>query len=901
MPLRLHPAISDALERGATILTPNQRAATCIRAAYDEHQRLRGIALWTAPSVLSLEVWLSDVWHRQILRGADNRTLLNRSQQQVLWQEIIADDPALPGWQSSRLLSEMAARAWTLLCLYRGADRLEEFSLSPDSQAFLRWQKTFSGRCSRGHFITAAELPEALIQAPFDVFAGGLILVDFDHFTPAADLLFAKLRRTNVDVVEVQTAVEEAVRELRVAPDEEAELQAAANWARDLLEADQTVRVAVVVPRLAEQRPLIERVFSRTLAPDCLPITVAKTPARFGFSLGMPLATLPMIATALDLLRWPLQALPLETISSLLLSPWFGKASAAVATFDAFELRRGRRLRPELTLLSAIDLVANSSQKLKLRDLLARLQALEREAGTTRLRPRRGSDAAGLYQQGYAAWTEAFRAVLDAVGWAHLSSSESDALQRQRWDNALDELATLDFDGARVDAMHAIGALASIAQQTIFSPRTTEAAIQILGPVELGGTTFDALWFLGADEVSWPLPPVTNLLLPYPLQRLLGMPGSDRAYDEASAARLTERILSSAGQVVASYARNVEEGERRPSELLAHIEARTECAVPGPSPRLEFVAVEDDVELPSLPATMRGGAQVLELQAKCGFRAFAEKRIWSTAPEARQPGLDAGERGSDVHQVMQSFWDDLRGQDVLLHMEPSERGALLTRCINLALGRSRPENDWEDAYLDVQAQRLRDLLLPWLQHELARPAFTVAERESAKEMPLGPLTLDLRLDRVDETAHGAVIVDYKTGAAKTADWLGDRPDAPQLPLYAVLSQDAGLDVAGVAFAVLRAGEDLGMKGFADGKDVFGKPSRMPAPSLEEQLDEWRRVLVALAVAFAEGDARVAPKAYPGTCKYCSQRILCRLDVASLEAANDDEEAAEDAMEDFPLV
>lgn len=911
MPLRLHPAISDALEGGATVLTPNQRAAASVRTAYDEQQRSHGVALWTAPAVLSLETWLSSVWRRQLLRGADSRILLSSLQQQVLWQEIITSDPALDSLASSHSLAEMAARAWTLLCLYQGADRLSDFARSRDSQGFERLQKTFSERCRRARFITAAELPGALARTSFEVPSEGLMLVDFDHLTPAVSSLFDSVRRANIRIVDVQTGSPHASVELRAALDETAEIQAAASWARDLVGTDPTARIAVVVPRLAEQRPMIERIFSRILAPDSLPITAASRPARFGFSLGTTLGTLPLVVTALDLLRWPSQALPLKTISSLLLSPWFGTASAAVAAFDAFELRRGRRLRPELTLAATIELVADSPQKLSLRDLLAQLRALERESTSTQIAPRHGNEAADVYRhrQGYAGWADGFRAVLDAAGWTHLSSSEIDFPQRQRWDNTLDELATLDFDGARVDATHAIGALASIAQQTIFSPRTTDAAVQIMGPLELGGTSFDALWFMGADDLSWPLPTLTNPLLPSPLQRLLRMPGSDRALDETSAAQLTARILASAGRVVVSYARNVEEGDRRPSNLLGHVEARTDCAIPVLLPVLRLVAVEDHVELPPLPATMRGGSQVLELQAKCGFRAFAEKRIGSTAPEARQPGLDAGERGSDVHRVMQSFWNDLRSQQALRALGPSEREALLTRCIDEALGRSRsdprpgpnPAGEWEDTYLAVQAQRLRDLLLPWLQHELARPDFTVAEQESTKEMPLGPLTLDLRLDRVDLTAQGAVIVDYKTGSAATSDWLGERPDAPQLPLYAVLSQDAGLDVAGVVFALLRAGEDLAIKGFADAADVFGKPSRMAAASLEEQLDDWRRVLLSLAFAFAEGDTRVAPKAYPATCKYCSQRILCRLDVASLEDANEDDESSADTKEDFSLV
>jgi hypothetical protein len=34
------------------------------------------------------------------------------------------------------------------------------------------------------------------------------------------------------------------------------------------------------------------------------------------------------------------------------------------------------------------------------------------------------------------------------------------------------------------------------------------------------------------------------------------------------------------------------------------------------------------------------------------------------------------------------------------------------------------------------------------------------------------------------------VIDYKTGEAKVAAWLGDRPDEPQLPMYALGRQGA---------------------------------------------------------------------------------------------------------------
>ena len=65
---------------------------------------------------------------------------------------------------------------------------------------------------------------------------------------------------------------------------------------------------------------------------------------------------------------------------------------------------------------------------------------------------------------------------------------------------------------------------------------------------------------------------------------------------------------------------------------------------------------------------------------------------------------------------------------------------------------------------------------------------------------------------------------------------------------------------------------------------------MKAESLEAQVAEWREVLTALAEDFHSGEARVDPKQYPKTCAHCEQRLLCRLDPATLDANSLDEDS-----------
>jgi len=179
-------------------------------------------------------------------------------------------------------------------------------------------------------------------------------------------------------------------------------------------------------------------------------------------------------------------------------------------------------------------------------------------------------------------------------------------------------------------------------------------------------------------------------------------------------------------------------------------------------------------------------------------------------------------------------------------------GRLSRRDKNASLERSR----------FVEQSRLERLLKEWLMQEKGRPDFTVVEREAPRRVNAGGLELDLKVDRIDqEVADGTyVILDYKTSESlSTRDWDGDRPDAPQLPLYAVKS---GRKVSGAYFAKLVPGQTalLGYGG----------------ENLAQRLPEWEKIIDQLGASFLQGDAAVDPKNAPKTCEFCGLHPLCRI-------------------------
>jgi probable DNA repair protein len=882
--------IAAALERGATVLTGNQRAARELRRAWDTRNRDAGRERWSPPRILAWSTWTAGLWHGMLLAGTADAMLLNRAQEAALWRGVIAQDESISTLRPPGTLAAMAAQAWAALAKYRGLGRLKHAATNADTEAFVAWASSFEERCRASLFLPEARLEGVLrkaLQKNNLNIDGEILLVGFDRLLPAQIALLDAIADAGAGIETTQAPPLPEQRLLVAVDDEPEELRLAAGWIRDRLRESPEARIAVVVPGLADRRSRIERVFRETLAPETHAIGQQDT-GPFEFSAGEALAERPMVSVALDLLHWAVAPMELERLSDLLLSPYFawGAESSARAEFDAFELRDARLLRPVAAVDWLARSVAGSKRAPRLSRTLAALRALDnaakRRLATGERRP-------------HGDWAEAIREILAAAGWASRGGTDSIEFQtRERWEGVLDELATLDFEGGRVSFESALEALREIVAVTVFAPESRDAPVQILGPEESAGQRFDALWFLGAGDLTWPPGASGSALLSWPLRRELGMPGSDAEKDADDARWVTERVARCAARtVVFSYARETPEGRQRPSASLASLDLQPLEGLPEalPEPLVELETVEDHTPIAPLPdRPIAGGARVLQSQAACGFRAFAEHRLFASDVQTRALGMDPRERGIAVHLVLERFWEVVRTQSTLRAMTSEARHETLARVIDRALDEAAAaaETDWDEAYLETQRRRLMTLGMDWLAMEADRAVpFTVAEREvDAQDVAIGPLRLSLRIDRIDVVPGGAVLIDYKTGDAKPAAWLTDRPDEPQLPLYAILAVAA--DLQAVAFGRIRPGKEMGLTGFQSEPGILTHPAR-DFVGMEAQLDQWRGTLTVLAEDFASGHAHVSPKQYPVTCTRCGQRLLCRVDAAALMAANDEED------------
>jgi probable DNA repair protein len=507
-------------------------------------------------------------------------------------------------------------------------------------------------------------------------------------------------------------------------------------------------------------------------------------------------------------------------------------------------------------------------------------------------------------------WAELVPRLLEELHFAGarpLTSAEFQALRR--WQLTLESCGSLGFDGRRISWKDFLSQLARTLNETLFAPESHDAPIQIAGPAESAGLSADAVWFLGADEDSWPAGGTTHPLLPVEIQLDAGMPHATPQLDWELARSITNRLLESAREVHFSFAKQNEAAEARPSRLIVQIAGEAKELAPDLiAPACEnplTVTFQDFSRISFPPGKVAGGAAVLTAQTQCSFKAFATARLAAQRWQPAEAGLTASQRGLLLHSVLHAVWagppDGIRSHAELLSL--ADRHAFVADHVQRALARELRPHQRElmpRRYLELEELRLTALVTEWLNFEATRVEFQIAEIEVKRTVHIEGLTLDLRLDRIDGLSDGTeLVVDYKTGNVAPSSWDLPRPDDVQLPLYAGFALDHERELlGGLVFAKVRAGDIsfAGRVGNAAATLLTGLKSLnslVKNPLTAEQVLAWRDCIEQLARDFVAGHAEVDPREYPKTCERCGLQTLCRIQEHRAQLEAEDEEAIDE--------
>ncbi|HUY81235.1 MAG TPA: PD-(D/E)XK nuclease family protein [Acidobacteriaceae bacterium] len=883
--------VKQAFSAGTMVLTSTVRTARWLRREYALEQRAAGRRAWVTPPIEDWDTWLREQWHAIAVGRADVPLLLTSLQERRVWTRMLkADSEQLV---STAGMAAFAESAYSLLSSYRAHGERKRSWGKSDADSFRRWAADFDAECARKGWMPQAEIQKRVaglveeMECPAE-----MLLVGFGRVPPAQESVLQALGEKGVSIAFAE--LEEAVQvEYVRAAGQRQEIEACAFWVRERLKENSERRIGVLAPDLGAVRSEVERTFRRVLMPQADNIFSAQ-PMPFEFSLGLPLADVPVIRAALLLLRWLHEPLTEEEVTWLLLSGFLLQDETdflTLAKLDAWRRDNGA-LSLEISLREFF-----KSVKAPYRAACKRLEDVLRFAEANRL-------AEGERLPG--GWTDIVQLLLREAGWP--GGTKRDTLHFQalrRWERTLDEIGLLNFDGHRMMYGDFLKMLAAHAQEAIFAPESEGAPVQIMGAIEASGQQFDAIWFLAADDQRWPQRGRPHPLLPNDVQRSHGMPYADPAVDLELARMVTDRIVASAPKVVFSYAERNKDGEMRPSPLLPRGATWLEADEPlteSEGPELE--ALDEGSEVAAWPQELvAGGYAVLKEQAACPFQAFAKKRLRAEPLQRNEWGLSEAERGTLLHKALERIWSPDGGAlHTLENLQAAVGEGRLDEILRAAIAESFANYDgaadgWERAYLESETRRLQVRLKVWMEKEAERAPFKViACEEKLDQVSVGELKLRLRVDRVDELAGGGrVLIDYKSSKVGAQDWEAPRPNEPQLPLYAIFG---GIEkVRGVLFGQIRADGTV-WKGSVSGEEVpvladEKKNSNLAkTPYDASRRDAWEAELQRLADDFLRGEAMVDPKQGDKTCKYCGLQGLCR--VTELRGSLEDAEPKDES-------
>jgi hypothetical protein len=446
-------------------------------------------------------------------------------------------------------------------------------------------------------------------------------------------------------------------------------------------------------------------------------------------------------------------------------------------------------------------------------------------------------------------WAHLFARALAELGWQPPTLSTA----LGGWQSTLDELGRLTPIVGEVALDDALSELSRLLERT-----TTTAlplsGVHVLRRIEDIGPGYAAVWATGFTDAAWPEPPHGNPLLPLALQREHGMPYCSPRDAEERSQRSLERLVHRCRNLVVSWPARVYDYETEPSPAIRlwpqltsdELDAlRSNTALP----RAAREAIADPAP-PFGSGRVPGGTGALGRQARCPVRAFCQDRLGARALEPLAFGVPPRLRGIAAHKAAEQLLGPGTDRESL-----AEREGSVARSAEVALARvfGRARGYLASLY-ELEIDQLQRVLRALLRGEAERAPFVIRAAEQEAVIALGPLTFNVRIDRIDDLADGTVaIVDYKTGERATgSDWFGERLRDAQVPLYATQATER----VNAAVVTRLSLPEVRYFGFWHGDTFPGRPSRAAHSDTQAQLELWRAQVALLASEFAAGDTRI---------------------------------------------
>lgn len=473
----------------------------------------------------------------------------------------------------------------------------------------------------------------------------------------------------------------------------------------------------------------------------------------------------------------------------------------------------------------------------------------------------------------------------------HLTALQASITQLGLWENfgadaagkellavIQNERELLSEHGARLDWSEFEQWLLRELERRRFRPTTETHGIELLTLSESRGLRFDALVIAGCNREHLPGSVPASPFFNDGTRQHLGLP--TRVERLTTALYDFRRLLEAAPRVLLTRRREERGEPLMPSPWLERLLSFHRLAYGTDltdSELLELVTVSEtelyvrDTPLPApahmptpqlpakrLPASFTASSHQRLLN--CPYQFYATDGLGLRAMDDVREDMEKLDYGRRIHRILEAFHQGVAGLPGPWQGPIEDRSAaeaLLRDIARVVLGEDNDSrlsargwrHQWESfvaEYIAWQHQREQN----W-RHE-------ASEQKLDRQIAAGQdiVTLRGRADRIDRSAEGLAILDYKTGATPDADAVlaGEHV---QLPFYALLAADTVSEVGYVKFG-------------SDGirlQNISGETLQALARRCELRLSELIDALRAGAALPAWGDK--------DTCIYCRYEGVCR--------------------------
>ncbi len=779
-----------------TILTVNNRLARRLTQDLARATVQQG-SVGESPAVVPWSGWIAQ---RLGQSGFDENlsahaVLLDAFGSQLLWGQVIeslevatplldTQQAAVAAQQADKLLDE-----WMI--------EVEPESATEEYAHSMLWRAQYRARLEA---LNALD-PNVAVDRVIELLCDGLpvtehvLLAGFSELTPRMSRLLEALeaRGVSIAILDQEEPVQAQLSRMMLETSQ-TEWQAAAQWARAKLEQNPEGRFAIVAVSLESDAAFARRTLSRVLAPES---TIAgHTQHSFAYN----------VAVARPLSEWQAGRAVLAWLRTFVLMKERGRAGASdlgAALLSGYcagdHLEQGARANID------VQWRRNQINGLSLASWSKSLEGLEQLLPAWQLAWQAWADLPRRETLHF--WSSIFRQSLATLGFPGQSRLSSTVYQvLEALDHLFERFEALSPLLERVSASEALSTFGRLVRGAAFQPqRDPDARLDVLGMLEAEGGSWDAVWVLGLTDEVFPAVARPNPFIPLSALRRAGAPRATPEREREWAEQMFSHLCVLAPEVVLSSAMQDSERGLRPSPLICevplvlHVQgSETMPLTPG---TLECI---DDQHAPELSAgeVVSGGVSLLELQARNPLWAFFRYRLGASGLLAYSELPSTVSRGIFLHDTMEVIWKELRTQEAL-HQAQIEGTLedLIARAVRVAADKNllvmRP------TLRGLEEQRALRIVSAWLELEMERLPFKVVDVEQEYTLSLSGLTLNVRLDRLDQLDNdGFLVIDYKGGKQRPKvldEWKKSRPVSLQLPAYAsVLAQEGASDrIAGL--------------------------------------------------------------------------------------------------------